>query len=49
MACLKRDSKSLNEYGVNQELEWKPDSSAIAVTVSIFYCMGNVYFTNNLY
>lgn len=33
MACLKRDAKSLEEHGENQEVEWKPDSSAIAVTV----------------
>jgi hypothetical protein len=33
VACLKRDAKSLEEHGENQEVEWKPDSSAIAVTV----------------
>jgi hypothetical protein len=37
VACLKRDAKSLEEHGENQEVEWKPDSSAIAVTVCIFF------------
>lgn len=37
VACLKRDDKSLNEHGENQEVEWKPDSSAIAITTSKGY------------
>ena len=33
VALLRRDAKSVDRYGVNQQLEWKPDSTVIAVTV----------------
>jgi len=35
IVCLWRSESSLSEYGSNQLARWKPDSSKLAVTVSI--------------
>lgn len=36
LICVRRSDSSITEFGTNKLAEWKPDSSMIAVLVSLY-------------